>query len=73
MIKDSVSLRRIEDSFNREEGRLPFEKAMKIFTSLWIEAKDLGILPLKDPLEGIEIDIKIARILNSCLKNCSQD
>jgi len=24
----------------------------------------LGVLPLKEPLEGIEVDIEIARILN---------
>ncbi|MFN3480223.1 MAG: hypothetical protein ACK415_07515 [Thermodesulfovibrionales bacterium] len=73
MIKDSALLRTIEESFMRKEGPLPFERAVNIFTSLWIEARDLGILPLKDPFEGIDVDIRIAKILNSCLKNSSQD
>lgn len=73
MIKDPALLKTIEDSFMRKEGSLPFERAMNIFTSLWIEARDLGILPLKDPLEGIGVDIRIAKILNSCSKNSSQD
>ncbi len=37
---------------------------------MWQEAVDLGVLPLKDPLEGIEVDIRIAKILNQGL--CSK-
>ena len=32
------------------------------------EGITLGILPLSNPLEGIEVDIEIARVLN-CLQN----
>jgi len=28
------------------------------------EAKTLGVLPVKDPLEGIDTDIRLAGILN---------
>lgn len=73
MVKNSLLLREFEYLFQKKEGRLSFEKAMEIFTSLWQEAKDLKIIPLKDPLEGIEVDIRIAKILNSCSKNSSQD
>jgi hypothetical protein len=31
---------------------------------MWQEGVLLGVLPLKDPLEDIEVDIRIARILN---------
>jgi hypothetical protein len=31
---------------------------------MWEEGRKLGVLPLKDPLEGIEVDIRMARILN---------
>jgi hypothetical protein len=31
---------------------------------MWREGMALGVLPLKDPLEGIEVDIRIARMLN---------
>jgi len=34
---------------------------------MWEEGISLGVLPPKHPLEGIEVDIKIARIIN-CLK-----
>lgn len=32
---------------------------------MYREAVSLGIIPLKDPLEGVEIDIKIAEVINS--------
>jgi hypothetical protein len=35
---------------------------------MWKEGITLGILPLSDPLGGIEVDIELARVLN-CLKN----
>jgi hypothetical protein len=48
--------------------QISLEEALKIMDSLWREGVKLGVLPPKDPLEGIEVDIKVASILNSCLK-----
>jgi hypothetical protein len=31
---------------------------------MWREGLTLGVLPLEDPLEGIEVDVRLARILN---------
>ncbi len=45
---------------------------MHIFESLWNEGIRLEVLASKKPLEGIEVDIKIAAVLNSCLKKFSQ-
>jgi hypothetical protein len=36
---------------------------------MWHEAVSLGVLPSKNPLEGIETNIKLAKVLNSCLKS----
>jgi hypothetical protein len=44
---------------------LPFSRAVKLFTEMWNEGVKLGNLPPQDPLEGIEVDIKIAKILSS--------
>lgn len=71
MIKNTAALRELENSLIRKEGRLPFKKAVKIFTQMWSEAVRLAVLPPKEPLEGIEIDIRIAKALNSCLKKSS--
>jgi hypothetical protein len=37
---------------------------LALFEALYREARALGALPLKDPLEGIETDIRLAQILN---------
>ena len=69
MIKNPDILRKLEEEFIKTKGSLTFEESLKIYDSMWHEAVSLGILPPKDPLEGIEKDIKLAKILNSCLKN----
>ena len=68
MIKNREVLKKFEDDFMREEGKLPFVRAMKLFTSMWNEGVKLGVLPSSEPLEGIEVDIRVAKILNSCSK-----
>ena len=43
-------------------------KNLRIVSALYDEAVALGALPGKDPLEGLEVDIKIARVVNSVPK-----
>jgi hypothetical protein len=68
MVKNPHLLRKFEDSFVKERGKLSFNQAIRLFTFMWKEGVHLGVLPPKDPLEGIEVDIKIAKVVNSCLK-----
>ncbi|OGP68684.1 MAG: hypothetical protein A2031_03770 [Deltaproteobacteria bacterium RBG_19FT_COMBO_43_11] len=68
MIKNGRLLKDFEDSFARQEGRIPSQKAFNIFSAMWQEAIILGVIPFKEPLAGIEVDINLARILNSCSK-----
>ena len=35
---------------------------------MWNEGLKFGVLPSKDPLEGIDVAIRIAKVLNSCSK-----
>lgn len=67
MIKNPDILERLEREIIKKE-RLSFKRALALFEAMWKEGVNLGVLPPKNPLEGIEVDIKIARILN-CLKN----
>jgi hypothetical protein len=67
MIKNPELLKSFEDHFIRGKGRLSFTQAMVLFSDMWKEGLRLGVLPLKDSLDGIEVDIKIAKVLNSCL------
>jgi len=67
MVKNPKLLAMFEDKELRKE-RLSYKEALRIFEAMWREAVSLGIFPPKDPLEGIEDDIRLARILNSCSK-----
>ncbi|MFH2011759.1 MAG: hypothetical protein ABIJ37_03490 [Pseudomonadota bacterium] len=69
MIKNPELLKKFENNLIRDEGKLPFHQSIRLFTSMWNEGVKLGVLPPKEPLEGIDVDIKIAKVLNSCLKN----
>ena len=63
MIKNAKLL----SEFNKDElraERLTYFESLRLFEGMWKEGVSLGVLPLKEPLEGIEVDIKIARILN---------
>ena len=71
MIKNPTKLKEFEDHYIRDSGLLPHQQSLRQFAALWQEAVALGVLPPKDPLEGIEVDIRIARILNACLKTSS--
>lgn len=41
-----------------------FERSLRIVEGLYELARMLGALPTKNPLEGIEVDIRVARALN---------
>jgi hypothetical protein len=67
MIKNIEILRKFESDCISGQGRLSYDQSMKLFDSMWKEGVSLGVLPPADPLAGIEVDIRVARILNSCL------
>jgi len=66
LIKNPDILEQLEREVIKKE-KLSFRQALSIFEAMWEEGVSLGVLPPADPLEGIDVDIKIARILN-CLK-----
>ncbi|MEW6247110.1 MAG: hypothetical protein AB1555_10415 [Nitrospirota bacterium] len=37
---------------------------LRIVEGLYEEARALGIFPLSDPLDGIEVDLRLAKALN---------
>jgi len=63
MIRNTKILKKFERELIRKRKPDYFEN-LRVFESLYKEAMHLGIFPLKDPLEGIEVDIKLARALN---------
>jgi hypothetical protein len=67
MVKNPKRLAEFELEELKKES-IPYAEALKRFEGLWQEGIVLGVLPPKNPLEGIETDIRIARILNSCTR-----
>ena len=55
------------EAFERSEIQsrpADYHHSLKVFEALFREAVTLGVLPLADPLEGIEVDIHLAEVLN---------
>lgn len=63
MIKNGKLLAEFERECIRSE-KSDYLESLKLFEEMWKEGVLLGVLPLKDPLEGIEVDLRIAWILN---------
>ena len=61
-------LRRFEIEILRNE-KLDSRKKFKIVEALYKEAVALGVFPLEDSLEGLEVDIRIAKVINGVSKD----
>ncbi|SPJ13943.1 conserved hypothetical protein [Syntrophobacter sp. SbD2] len=61
MVKDGQLLAEFDKAYLSTE-KPDYFKSLKLFEEMWKEGLQLGALPLKDPLDGIEVDIKIAKI-----------
>lgn len=64
MIKDAALLEDFERNLKRKE-KAPYAQNLMILEGMLEEAIHLKILPMKNPLDGIEVDMRIARVINS--------
>ncbi|MDY6796323.1 MAG: hypothetical protein SWK76_13770 [Actinomycetota bacterium] len=64
MIKDRESLNRFELGLLRKE-RPDYRRNLRLVEAMYDEAILLEALPPRDPLDGIEVDQRIARVVNS--------
>jgi len=64
MIKNGEKIRSFERDLVKT-GRSDHRANIRLFEAMFAEAKALGIFPPKDPLAGIETDIRIAKAVNS--------
>ena len=67
MIRATPRLEAFERAYLARHAELA-QKLMQL-ESLFEEARALGVFPLADPLQGIEVDIERSRILNGLRKN----
>ncbi len=63
MVKNAASLARFEAEFIRNEPA-DIHRNLAIVDALAQEAEALGVFRRKDPLEGIETIVRIARAVN---------
>ena len=63
-LRKRSELLKFELDFLREE-KVDIVRNFHIVEALYKEAVTLGIIPLKNPLDGIEVDLKIAKVVNS--------
>ncbi|OHB99759.1 MAG: hypothetical protein A2Z58_08195, partial [Planctomycetes bacterium RIFCSPHIGHO2_12_42_15] len=63
MIKNNKLLEQFERDLKKRE-KADYHQNLKIFEGMYKEAVYLNAIPLKDPLDGLEVDIKIARVIN---------
>jgi hypothetical protein len=64
MVKNTLKLQAFEAERIRSE-KVDVEQNLRILDALYEEALMLGALPLKDPLEGIEVKIRVAKAVNN--------
>ena len=64
MIKNNILLEQFERDLKKRE-KADYHQNLKIFEEMYKEAVYLKASPAKAPLEGIHVDIKIARVINS--------
>jgi hypothetical protein len=48
-----------------KENPPDYHRNLRIFEALYAEALSLGVIPLKDALDGIDTDIRVAGVVNA--------
>ncbi len=71
MIKNIKEFKKFEDEYIKNE-ELTLDEKFKIYDEMWLWAKELGIFPLKDSLDGIEKDIKLAKLFKKLQEKYEQ-
>jgi len=67
MISNSKKFRQFEKRYLKNQ-KTDISENFRIVEALLAEACALGVFPLKNPLEGLEVDLKIARVVNNVSK-----
>jgi len=67
MKKNLEVYQKFENELIRKE-KVDVLRNFRLVDAMYEEAVALGVFPLKDALEGIEVDLKIAKVVNSVSK-----
>ena len=63
MIKNTAKLNSFYQQLIRKEN-IPYKKALSIFEAMHKEAVSLGIINSENILDGLEVDLRIAKAIN---------
>jgi len=63
MLKRADLVKGFEKDQMRREGP-DHQRNLRIAEALYDHARRLGVLPSENPLDGIEVDVRLARIIN---------
>jgi hypothetical protein len=63
MIKNSKIVHELETELIKKD-KADVIKNFHMVDSMYDEAVALGVIPMKNPLDGLEIDLKIAKVVN---------
>jgi hypothetical protein len=63
MIKNSRKLDEFYQKLDAKET-LPYKKAVRIYDALYKEAVSLGVINSGNIMEGLEVDLRIAKAIN---------
>lgn len=64
MVKNPAALEQFELELARRTP-VDYRANLRIVEALLAEALHLGVMPRKDPLEGIDTIVRVARVVNS--------
>lgn len=67
MIKNAEAVRSLERAILRHESP-DFSQNIRLVEALYREAVSLGVFPPQDKLSGLDVVIKVARVINSVSK-----
>lgn len=62
MFTNRRMVQEFEDALLRSEPP-DYYRNLRIVEALLAEARALGVLPLRNPLDGIEVDIRVAEVM----------
>jgi len=64
MIRNRKILQAFEYTIARQEV-VDYRRNLAIYEALYQEARLLGVFPLRNPLDGIEVDLHLARAIHA--------
>ena len=71
MIRDKAAWEAFEKEWERRHAA-DWESNWRVFEALLEHARALGVWPPADPLEGLDVDIRVARIVNTYVRDTSR-